>query len=394
MKHPLLLILTLLLIAAGSCFLTYSVLAQVITKSVGTPSCHPFTDQSGDKCYTLKCSASPDSYANYDSCDGQPISSKLEGVQLCEIVPSGGTIQDHITCQAGALPSIYFSWIDNTGRERAAVRGMICPHSCKKCATYPNAYGNCPSGYRKNSSTGCCDRIEQVACTTPGWDGSCPPGTYPNDSGMCCSSGNCANTSMMLKCFSLGEGWDPVFCRCAPDSPIIIDVGRNGFDLTDLAGGVAFDLNSDGTPERLAWTAAGSSNAFLTLDRNGNGAVDNGMELFGNFTPQPPSDEPNGFFALAVYDKPENGGNGDEMIDRLDAVFSNLRLWQDMNHNAISDPHELHSLPELGVESISLDYRESRRTDQYGNVFRYRAKVYGLNHGELGRWAIDVFFVH
>lgn len=393
MKHHLLLILALLLIASGSCFLTYSVLAQVITKSVGTPSCQAFNDQSGDKCYALKCNPSPDSYANYDTCDGRPISSTLYGVQLCEIPPIGGTIQDHITCRIDTL-SIYYSWVNNVGTEKVEIISTICPHSCKKCAVYPNAYDACPSGYRKNSSTGCCDRIEQLACTTPGWDGSCPLGTYPDGSGLCCRSSSCTNTWAIQKCFTLGEGWDPALCRCAPDSPIIIDVGRNGFDLTDLTGGVTFDLNSDGTAERLAWTANNSDNAFLALDRNGNREVDNGMELFGNFTPQTPSNEPNGFLALAVYDKPENGGNGDEMIDDLDAVFSDLRLWQDMNHNGFSEASELHSLPELGVGSISLDYRESRRTDQYGNVFRYRAKVYGINQGELGRWGADVFFVH
>ena len=91
------------------------------------------------------------------------------------------------------------------------------------------------------------------------------------------------------------------------DSPILIDVTDQGFHLTNQANGVMFKFFGS-AKQQVAWTDPNYGNAWLALDRNGNGTIDDATELFGNDTPQPASPNPNGFLALAVYDLPENGG--------------------------------------------------------------------------------------
>lgn len=222
------------------------------------------------------------------------------------------------------------------------------------------------------------DKVDPVS----GHDYGCTQGmTHETDT--ICQPQACVSTGCVVGC-------NPPNCLAGCITPIIIDTTGSGFALTNAANGVKFDMSGTGTPIQIAWTVPNSNNAFLCLP-DANGACDDGRDLFGNFTPQPASSTRNGFAALAVYDQPTNGGNGDGVIDARDSIFSSLRLWIDTNHDGISQPNEIFTLPQLGITSISLNYKVDERTDQHGNVFRYRAQV-GSTDG-AGRMAYDVFLV-
>jgi hypothetical protein len=199
--------------------------------------------------------------------------------------------------------------------------------------------------------------------------------------------------------------WDYNVCSCVSNSsPIIIDMKRDGLSLTNPVDGVSYDLLANGTPVQTAWTKAGGDDAFLVLDRNGNGLIDDGSELFGNKTDQPEpvtkkkrkkQSTPNGFLALAVFDEAANGGNGDHVITDADTIYPRLRLWTDRNHNGVSEATELTPLSDAGIRALSLRYVASKKTDEHGNIFRFWSTVItdrDLDSGQpLKRRAVDVF---
>jgi len=147
---------------------------------------------------------------------------------------------------------------------------------------------------------------------------------------------------------------------------------------------------------KFAWTNPEFHNGWLALDRNHNGVIDDGSELFGSATPQPVPPEgklPNGFNALSIYDEPSNGGNNNGFIDPGDSIYDQLLVWDDDNHDGISQPSELKRLKDVGIYKIDLQYEESKRVDQFVNAFYYQARVWDENGKRLGNRTYDVYLV-
>jgi len=214
-------------------------------------------------------------------------------------------------------------------------------------------HGQCTGGPRFVCSSG-----SPICATNGTWE--CYPNACATRCPLVCDTSchppnpqQCTNNpNTTLECTS--AGWS-----CVGASPIIIDTKGEGYHLTSASAGVQFRFFPSSPALQVAWTDDAFQNGFLVLDRNGNGVIDDGTELFGNITPQPPSSHPNGFLALAVYDLAENGGNANGVIDPGDAVYGQLRIWIDANHNGISEPEELHKLNEVGVFRIELKYHQS-----------------------------------
>ena len=150
--------------------------------------------------------------------------------------------------------------------------------------------------------------------------------------------------------------------------PLALDLNGDGKIGISPApnGGAYFDHNGDGVSHRSSWIS--KEDGILAYDRNGNGKIDDGGELFGNFTQIKDKDgnqrlAKDGYEALKEFDS-----NNDGLIDNKDDKFKDLKIWQDANSNGISDEGELKSLDELGIASLSLNHNEVNEDLGGGNT--------------------------
>jgi hypothetical protein len=156
--------------------------------------------------------------------------------------------------------------------------------------------------------------------------------------------------------YDSAKGWQP------PRDPIILDLDGNGLQTVGLASNIYFDHNGDGILTKTGWV--GEGDALLVWDRNSNGLIDNGAELFGDFTPMPDGSlAPNGFAALAALD-----ANGDGILDASDPAFAELKLWVDSDQNGVTGEGELMSLADAGIASLNLDNTLKNQKQSNGNT--------------------------
>ena len=161
--------------------------------------------------------------------------------------------------------------------------------------------------------------------------------------------------------------------------PLVVDLNGDGVKLTPLEGSkINFDFGADGFAEQTGWVSA--QDGLVVFDRNKNGRIDNGTELFGNANED-------GFAALAKFDH-----NKDGVIDARDAVFANLRIWRDANGNGLTDAGELLTLAQAERHRIARGHWPSIRSRRALNRLRVRSQNgwYQVRlHSARGRLSCD-----
>lgn len=158
-----------------------------------------------------------------------------------------------------------------------------------------------------------------------------------------------------------------------PCSPIVLDLGKDGIKLGDQGVGVYFDVNADGVQDHVQWVRPRGDEVFLAVDRNGNGIVDDGSELFGVGTPLffDGGYAPNGFVGLAQYDLPQLGGNDDGRITKADQIWTELYVWKDGNADGKSVRSEMFRPGSVDLTAFETIPKYRKYFDAAGNAIPY-----------------------
>ena len=144
--------------------------------------------------------------------------------------------------------------------------------------------------------------------------------------------------------------------------PIVLDISGLGITTKSAADGVYYDLDNNGFSEKTGWIDAKSG--ILVLDKDANGQIETGNELFGDRTIlEDGKTASSGFAALAALDS-----NRDGVIDAKDDKFSELRIWVDRDGDGFSAPDELMTLEEAGIKSLNLSHTFVGQVDENGNT--------------------------
>jgi hypothetical protein len=174
-------------------------------------------------------------------------------------------------------------------------------------------------------------------------------------------------------------------------SPLVLDLAGDGVALSSATEGVSFNLMNHG-PVRTAWVQ-GEDDALLAIDRNGDGVIGSGQELFGEGAAVDGHLARDGFEALAALDRPDHGGNGNGLLESGDLMFDQLVLWTDENHDGVSQTDELRPLSSAGVSALPIEgQRDERVRDSHGNDLSLRARFLRADGGT--GLLVDVLLVH
>ncbi|HEX6099977.1 MAG TPA: matrixin family metalloprotease [Thermoanaerobaculia bacterium] len=241
-------------------------------------------------------------------------------------------------------------------------------------------------------------QVQSAECAKADERWTTPEEQYQQDLSRCemnCPLPCTGNPPVCDTTIDTGGGYQCSFSQC---SPLILDLNGDGIHTTSTDDPVSFDLTGDGVPERLGWTNPATEEAFLWLDLDRNGRVDDGRELFGHGTVlENGLRAQDGFEALSQYDQVSLGGNRDGKLSKEDRVWDRLRLWVDADQDGVCTPPETGPIAEYGVLDIALTYSVHETVDPSGNVHRLRSSygrwIRGDGRPVVARFALhDVFF--